>query len=245
MKNHSFIILLVSALLIMFFAGCNSVSGNEPAHIISTVNQTMEEQTMEERSLLTPEELIKMANLPQNMYERDFLERFINHYFITQKNFDAAKVERLLPFFEEIEQQIDVQSIFRENTSEAVSADPSAITVIAFYENINTGIDSVYYDFQALECYRGPNIDVFRDLTQVKPRSMEFTEATALREKLIDFGVLDWVDTESHEEIDDPQAMCLAIRFQDGSLFRVSASGLLYEDGPAHYSEVRDLLLGD
>ena len=45
------------------------------------------------------------------------------------------------------------------------------------------------------------------------------------------------------EEITDPQYMVLAVEYEDGTVFRVKASGLLSQVLPDEYDEVREMLL--
>ena len=45
------------------------------------------------------------------------------------------------------------------------------------------------------------------------------------------------------EEITDPQHMVLAVLYDDGTVFRVEASGLLSQALPDEYDEVKEMLL--
>ena len=234
-------------ILLSFLFGCQA--GNHPnsASTGSTKEEqtTMEEQTMSQTKQLTPSQLISIVGLPQNQYDTDYLQRFIEYFDISESNVHSLNIELLLSSFEELDNAIDVRSIFTETPSASVSADPEQIIAVAFYQNINTGIDSVYYDFETLSCYKAKDIDLFYDLSQVSPIALSAPEAESIRSRIIELGVLDWQSFKKIEDISDPQSMGIAIRFADGSLFRVTASGLLYKDGPSHYAEVKDLLLGD
>ena len=62
-------------------------------------------------------------------------------------------------------------------------------------------------------------------------------------EALDKYGVFSWESGTSEEGITDPQYMVLAVEYEDGTVFRVNASGLLSQVLPDEYDEVREMLL--
>lgn len=231
----------VLLLVLFFLVGCRQGGGPTPA----TIDSNTEAQTMSERILLTPDQLISMANLPQEQYEAAYLQRFISYYHITESNVGKLNIERLLADYEAYGEVRDVSSIFTEPPSDTFPGNPEEITAIAFYKNYNTSIDSVYYDFTELACYRAKYDDVFSNLNRFSPISLTAAEADELRKTIVDLGVLEWKDTKSSQMIVDPQTICIAIRFADGSLFRASASGILSECAPSNYEAVCTLLFAE
>ena len=62
-------------------------------------------------------------------------------------------------------------------------------------------------------------------------------------EALDKYGVFGWESGTGEEEITDPQHMVLAVLYDDGTVFRVEASGLLSQALPDEYDEVKEMLL--
>ena len=200
---------------------------------------------MNEQKQLTPSQLISIAGLPKNQYDTDYLQRFIDFYDISESNVHSLNIELLLSDFDELDNAIDVRSIFTDTPTELVSPNPKNITAIAFYKNVNTDIFSVYYDFTDLACYKAKNIDLFYDLSQVDPLTLTEARADEIRNNLVELGTLEWQDVQAAEKLSDPQSMCIAIRFSDGGLFRASASGILSKCAPANFESVYTLLYDD
>ena len=64
-----------------------------------------------------------------------------------------------------------------------------------------------------------------------------------MAEALDEYGVFTWESGTDEEEITDPQYMVLAEEYEDGTVFRVKASGLLSQVLLDEYGEVREMLL--
>lgn len=81
----------------------------------------------------------------------------------------------------------------------------------------------------------------FDDLHQVQ--GGYYADGQQIVEALDKYGVFGWESGTGEEEITDPQHMVLAVLYDDGTVFRVEASGLLSQALPDEYDEVRDMLL--
>ena len=91
---------------------------------------------------------------------------------------------------------------------------------------------------------RASNLYLFSDLNQTEPEDYE--DGEKLAGELERHGVFSWksaMDEDKNGEITDPQSMTLAVEYADGTVFRVSASGILSQALPEEYGEVRDMLL--
>ena len=199
---------------------------------------------MHDRKLLTPNQLATMANLSLDQYDTEYLQRFINYYDLAEDNVNSLNIELLLSDFDALDQAINVQSIFTDPISEPLGQKPENITNVALYINTNTSIESVYYDFPKSVYYKAQDMDLFFDLTQASPKTVSAQELATIQDCIVELGVLDWKDKKTNEDNPDQQSMCIAIRFSDGSLFRVSASGILSECELTNFEEVYALLLG-
>ena len=108
-------------------------------------------------------------------------------------------------------------------------------------ENKNTSTECVYYDLLDSKRYRTSDAYLFDDLHQVQ--GGYYADGQQIVEALDKYGVFDWESGTGEEEITDPQHMVLAVLYDDGTVFRVEASGLLSQALPDEYDEVRDMLL--
>lgn len=195
---------------------------------------------------LTPLQLIEFAGLHEGQYSNELLERFIRYYDITVQNVQSLNIELLLSGFAKTKPIKNVSSIFSEDTTDITTRFAGDIIAIAFYENINTSTNCVYYDFTTNLRYKANDMNMFSDLLQIEPKVLASDEAEALREAIISSGVLQWKNfTTMEPDISDPQSMCIAIRFSDGYVYRTEATGVLSECGFSQYETLRELLLGD
>ena len=70
-----------------------------------------------------------------------------------------------------------------------------------------------------------------------------YSDGKDLIKKLDEQDVFSWESSSSNEEIMDAQFMTLAIEYEDGTVFRVSASGILSDLLPDSYETVKNILL--
>ena len=201
---------------------------------------------MSEYVLITPQDLIDqlgVENLTDLEYDEELLQRFIECYQMTKEDLNDRHLKQMLGGFILNETAVNVSDIFTTETSESVPTSPKDISLIAFYRNISTSFDCVYYDFTTLSRYISSEGFLFYNLNNVKPEQLTEQKANDIREQLVALGVLSWNESyESKDQITDPQSMCIAIRFSDGSLFRSSATGILSKCVPETYYQVYSLL---
>lgn len=82
---------------------------------------------------------------------------------------------------------------------------------------------------------------IFSDLSQTEAET--YTEGQQLIDALDEQGVFSWSSHSSEEPVVDGQYMVLAVEYDDGTVFRVSADGILSQLLPDSYAAVRDMLL--
>ena len=71
-----------------------------------------------------------------------------------------------------------------------------------------------------------------------------YTAGEMLIDKMDELGVFSWESSSSSEVMDDAQNMELALKYEDGTTFHISATGILSEVMPDKNAEIRNLLLG-
>ena len=195
--------------------------------VTGCVNTENKAKKNKKEDLITVEELIELTDISKEEYENIDLKRFIEDYEITRENIDTLNIERLLEEYPDDKIQ-DVSGLLDSKVKNRKSDFTKNVTAIAFIENIGTNNESVYYDLKEEKRYRGSNINLFSDLNQVEPEiysdGKEIVKA-------------------SKEEIIDGQHMTLAIEYKDGTVFRISASGILSELLPDSYEIVKNILL--
>ena len=194
-----------------------------------------------EESLLTPEELIRAAGLTKEQYRGVDLEQFIEDFAITEEDVDVLNIPLLLQEYDPDAASSDVNSILEDDITERTAAYTENVHAIAFLENRVTDTECVYYDLADGKRYRTSNEYLFSDLSQAEPEDYEHGQQIV--EALDKYGVFSWESGTSEEGITDPQYMVLAVEYEDGTVFRVKASGLLSQVLPDEYDEVREMLL--
>ena len=115
------------------------------------------------------------------------------------------------------------------------------VYAIAFMENKNTSTECVYYDLLDRKRYQTSDAYLFDDLYQTQ--AGYYADGQQMVEALDKHGVFNWKSGTDEEEITDPQYMVLTVEYEDGTVFRVKASGLLSQVLAVEYEEVRDMLL--
>ena len=108
-------------------------------------------------------------------------------------------------------------------------------------ENKNTSTECVYYDLPDRKRYQTSDAYLFDDLYQIQ--GGYYADGQQIIEALDKYGVFGWESGTGEEEITDPQHMVLAVLYDDGTVFRVEASGLLSQALPDEYDEVKEMLL--
>lgn len=135
----------------------------------------------------------------------------------------------------------DLEALIEGDVAERTAAYTENVHAIAFLENRVTDTECVYYDLADGKRYRTSNEYLFSDLSQAEPEDYE--DGQQIVEALDKYGIFSWESGTSEEGITDPQYMVLAVEYEDGTVFRVKASGLLSQVLPDEYDEVREMLL--
>ncbi len=206
------------------------------------VTETGEEMYSEQR-LITPEELIRAAGLTKEQYSKVDLEQFIEDFDITTEDVDTLNIPLLLEEYEPDRKDglADVSYLLEDDMENRTSDFTENVYAIAFMENKNTSTKCVYYDLLDRKRYQTSDAYLFDDLYQTQ--AGYYADGQQMVEALDKHGVFNWKSGTDEEEITDPQYMVLAVEYEDGTVFRVKASGLLSQVLPDEYEEVRDMLL--
>ena len=240
---------------IEFFQGeCKSWKGNASSHEKSGFLWSLEqkpgiyvtedkEEMLSEQSLITPEELIRAAGLTKEQYRGVDLEQFIEDFAITEEDVDTLNIPLLLEEYEPERKfgMYDVSYLLEDDIEERTSDFTENVYAIAFMENRNTSTECVYYDILDSKRYQTSDAYLFDDLYQTQ--AGYYADGQQIVEALDKYGVFGWESGTGEEEITDPQYMVLAVEYDDGTVFRVKASGLLSQVLPDEYDEVREMLL--
>ena len=206
------------------------------------VTEDKEERFSEQR-LITPEELIRAAGLTKEQYRGADLEQFIEDFAITEEDVDTLNIPLLLEEYEPDRKDglIDVSYLIEDDIENRTFDFTENVYAIAFMENKNTGTECVYYDLPDRKRYQTSDAYLFDDLYQTQ--AGYYADGQQMVEALDKYGVFSWESGTDEEEITDPQYMVLAVEYEDGTVFRVKASGLLSQVLPDEYDEVREMLL--
>lgn len=201
------------------------------------------EEMLSEQRLITLEELIRAAGLTKEQYRGADLEQFIEDFAITEEDVDTLNIPLLLEEYEPDRKDglIDVSYLIEDDIEKRTSDFTENVYAIAFMENKNTSTECVYYDLPDRKRYQTSNAYLFDDLYQTEPEY--YADGQQMVEALDKYGVFSWESGTDEEEITDPQYMVLAVEYEDGTVFRVKASGLLSQVLPGEYDEVREMLL--
>ena len=201
------------------------------------------EEMLSEQSLITPEELIRAAGLTKEQYRGVDLEQFIEDFAITEEDVDTLNIPLLLEEYEPERKfgMYDVSYLLEDDIEERTSDFTENVYAIAFMENRNTSTECVYYDILDSKRYQTSDAYLFDDLYQTQ--AGYYADGQQIVEALDKYGVFGWESGTGEEEITDPQYMVLAVEYDDGTVFRVKASGLLSQVLPDEYDEVREMLL--
>ena len=214
-------------------SGCSGSTKNENA-------DHKEEENMDTEKLLTADELIRLAGLSEDQYRDVDLEQFIEDFEITEENVGSLNISLLLEEYSDAEPE-DVSDLIRGEITERTSDFTEGVSAVAFLENINTDNECVYYDLEEAKRYRASHAYIFSDLSQTEAET--YTEGQQLIDALDEQGVFSWSSHSSEEPVVDGQYMVLAVEYDDGTVFRVSADGILSQLLPDSYAAVRDMLL--
>lgn len=196
-----------------------------------------------EESLLTPEELIRAAGLTKEQYSKVDLEQFIEDFDITTEDVDTLNIPLLLEEYEPERKfgMYDVSYLIEDGIEERTSDFTENVYAVAFMENKNTSTECVYYDLPDRKRYQTSDAYLFDDLYQIQ--GGYYADGQQIIEALDKYGVFGWESGTGEEKITDPQHMVLAVLYDDGTVFRVEASGLLSQALPDEYDEVKEMLL--
>lgn len=200
-----------------------------------------EEQAVEQDNMLSVEQLVYESGIDQNKYSYVDLERFITEYEITSENIKMLNVPLLLESYEETVEKINVSDIFRTSLPVRKSDYTENVIAIAYYENRGTSTECVYYDLENQYRYRGSDVYIFSDLSQVSPEIYE--DGKLLICQLEELGVFDWENTKCASETEDALRGVLVIKYADGTVFRMDAEGTMYKEQMMKYRKVKEVLL--
>jgi len=231
MRNIKTVILLIMALALLA-VGCSAGAEEKNGNL-------KEGENMETEKLLTVDELIRLSGITEADYSDVDLQQFIEDYAITEENVESLNIKLLL---ENYDGEEDVSDIFAGTAQERTENFTAGVTAIAFYENVNTGTECVYYDLAAGERYRASDCFLFSDLGQAEAEP--YGDGKMLIDKMDSLGVFSWKSSSDPEFLEDAQSMELAVKYEDGTVFHVSSTGILSQLFPDTYTEIRTLLLG-
>ena len=230
-------IICLTLIICLLSSGCG---GNADTDVKDERKETM---SIDRDNLLTEEEFFELSNISKEDWEDVDIATFIEDFEITEESIRSLNVELLLNDYRAISEMKDVSPIFDDAELKRTKDFTEDASAIAFYENINTGYKCVYYDLEENCKYSSAEGFLFRDLNQGTKES--FSDGDSLLQKLNDYNVFQWKSGSGAEEIQDPQNMVLVIKYDDGSKFKVSATGILSKMLPKEYREVRTLLFGE
>ena len=231
MRDKKTVILMIIALSLLA-AGC-STGAKEKSGNLKKVER------METEKILTVDELIRLSGITEADYIDVDLQQFIEDYAITEENVESLNIKLLL---ENYDGEEDVSDIFAGTAQERKDDFTTGVAAIAFYENVNTGTECVYYDLAAKERYRAADCFLFSDLDQTEAEP--YGDGEMLIDKMDSLGVFSWENSSDPEYMEDAQSMELAVKYEDGTVFHVSSTGILSQLLPDTYTEIRTLLLG-
>ena len=231
MRDKKTVILMIIALSLLA-AGC-STGAKEKSGNLKKVER------METEKILTVDELIRLSGITEADYRDVDLQQFIEDYAITEENVESLNIKLLL---ENYDGEEDVSDIFAGTAQERKDDFATGVAAIAFYENVNTGTECVYYDLAAKERYRAADCFLFSDLDQTEAEP--YGDGEMLIDKMDSLGVFSWENSSDPEYMKDAQSMALAVKYEDGTVFHVSSTGILSQLLPDTYTEIRTLLLG-
>ncbi|MCC8029213.1 MAG: hypothetical protein LIO75_05390 [Lachnospiraceae bacterium] len=196
---------------------------------------------MEKTELLTAAQLIRRTEIEEGQYSTAVLEQFIEDYEITEDNVGTLNISLLLEEYADICGIKDVSGLLNASAETRASDYTEDVAAIAFYENVGTGSECVYYDVAEGCRYRATDLYLFSDLNQTEAE--ENTGGAQLAVRLEELGVFSWENVSDTEGLADPQRMVLAVAYGDGTVFRITAEGILSEVLPENYAQVREVLL--
>ena len=231
MRDKKTVILMIIALSLLA-AGC-STGAKEKSGNLKKVER------METEKILTVDELIRLSGITEADYRDVDLQQFTEDYAITEENVEPLNIKLLL---ENYDGEEDVSDIFAGTAQERKDDFTTGVAAIAFYENVNTGTECVYYDLAAKERYRAADCFLFSDLDQTEAEP--YGDGEMLIDKMDSLGVFSWENSSDPEYMEDAQSMELAVKYEDGTVFHVSSTGILSQLLPDTYTEIRTLLLG-
>ena len=231
MRDKKTVILMIIALSLLA-AGC-STGAKEKSGNLKKVER------METEKILTVDELIRLSGITEADYRDVDLQQFIEDYAITEENVESLNIKLLL---ENYDGEEDVSDIFAGTAQERKDDFTTGVAAIAFYENVNTGTECVYYDLAAKERYRAADCFLFSDLDQTEAEP--YGDGEMLIDKMDSLGVFSWENSSDPEYMEDAQSMELAVKYDDGTVFHVSSTGILSQLLPDTYTEIISLLLG-
>ena len=231
MRNIKTVILMIMALSLLA-AGCSAGTEEKNGNL-------KEGENIKTEKLLTVDELIRLSEITEAEYSDVDLQQFIDDYAITEENVESLNIKLLL---ENYDGEEDVSDIFAGTAQERKDDFTTGVAAIAFYENVNTGTECVYYDLAAKERYRAADCFLFSDLDQTEAEP--YGDGEMLIDKMDSLGVFSWENSSDPEYMEDAQSMELAVSYEDGAVFHVSSTGILSKLLPDTYTEIRRLLLG-
>ena len=231
MRDKKTVILMIIALSLL--AAVCSTGAKEKSGNLKKVER------METEKILTVDELIRLSGITEADYRDVDLQQFIEDYAITEENVESLNIKLLL---ENYDGEEDVSDIFAGTAQERKDDFTTGVAAIAFYENVNTGTECVYYDLAAKERYRAADCFLFSDLDQTEAEP--YGDGEMLIDKMDSLGVFSWENSSDPEYMEDAQSMELAVKYEDGTVFHVSSTGILSQLLPDTYTEIRTLLLG-
>lgn len=200
------------------------------------------ELEVDKMNLLTCNELIELCNLSEDEYNGKNLNQFIHDYSLSKENVNKYNIHALLENYEDVN---NVEYLFNDNKPKRNNEFTNDIVAIAFKENINTTMNSVYIDVENKEKWAYKEKDVFFNLNDYNSESFSTEWINALLEKFEEYDLFNLENKSNSEEILDSMSFCYVIKYNDGTYFSVERSGIPAEICPEYYTELREMLFSD
>ncbi len=207
-------------------------------------SKTSTKQTSIERNddmvLLNKDELIKLCGLSNDEYEDKDLDAFIHYYKFTEDNVKLFNIHNLLANFEE---RRNVESIFNEVYEKQINDFTQNVDCIAFVENKNTTVNSIYIDVKNNRRWAYKGDYIFYDLNKYNYEDISNEDIDTLLSNIYDLGVFTLSDmVNSSKDTSDPMSFTFVVKYMDGSCFRVRRTGIPSDICPEYYSQWHNLM---
>lgn len=246
MKTLSKIVVLIISLSV--FTSCSKQSStfdksyDEKGEIVvqDDINdQSTIKSEVEKMNLLTKDELIELCDLSEDEYAEKNLDAFISDFNLTKENVSKYNIHALLENYTQLN---NVEYLFENKKNRRRDVFTEDIIAIAFKENKNTTVNSVYIDVENNQKWSCEGAYIFFDLNSYESKPFSLEKMNTLIEKFDEVNLFALENKNSSEDIADPMSFSFVIEYSDGTYFSVSRSGMPNEICPEHYAELCEIM---